>query len=322
MQFPGSLHESPLRKFIALQEDALLILGPRRNPPLPGPLSNTWTAIPIVTSVGFGMLELAEYVEAVQSLRPDIVVGLGDLVIGEKPGMKRLEKMGDRTLEWLTELVSGMRDVEDGTPRTALFAPILPIDAEQQWFYLDALKDEFRDSVSGLVIYDIASVAAIPQELRPLPRLSLGVPTSPHRLLDQIFLGIDIFTISFIGAATDAGIALDFTFPARPYSGNEELVPLGIDMWSPCHATDLSPLQQDCACHACSNHHRAYVQHLLSAKEMLGWVLLQVHNHHVLDMFFAGVRSSISKKSFNIERKLFEKSYELDLPAKTGQGPR
>ena len=67
--------------------------------------------------------------------------------------------------------------------------------------------------------------------------------------------------------------------------GVRELEPLGLDLWSPTYATDLSPLREGCECYACGSHHRAYVRHLLDAKEMLGWVLLQIHNHHTLDVF-------------------------------------
>ncbi len=322
LQFPSSTIESPLRRFIALQQDALLILGPRRVPPLASPVANTYTGISILTAVGFGMLESEAYAEAVVTLQPDIVVGLGDILHGQKLGAKRLEIMGDRTLTWMEELVSEMTDVDGKPSKIALFAPILPIDLGQQNYYVDALKDELRENISGLAIYDISSIECIPEELHPLPRLSLAEPSSPHVLLDEIALGMDIFTVPFVGAATDAGIALDFSFPAEQRVVSQELQPLGIDMWSTVNATDLAPLRPECDCYACKNHHRAYLQHLLSAKEMLGWVLLQLHNHHIIDAFFARVRRSIAHGSFDSERMIFGKTYERELPVKTGQGPR
>ena len=268
------------------------------------------------------MLDYTYYAEAIQKLRPDIVLGMGDVLFGHKPGVKRKDVMGDRTLAWLKELISMMKDEEDGTPRTALFAPILPIEADEQKYYLDALQDELRDSVSGLVLYDSVSVDAIPKNLRGLPRLSLGAATSPHKLLDAMALGMDVFTVSFINDATDAGIALDFAFPAHSDASVEERLPLGIDMWSSSFANDTSPLLIDCQCYTCTNHHRAFVQHLLNAKEMLGWVLLQLHNHHTIDKFFAAARDSIQSGSFEGDRAVFEQTYAAELPAGTGQGPR
>ena len=280
---------------------------------MPCPASSTSGAISIVTSLGFGKLEHTDYVEAVQKLRPDIILGMGDVLFGLKPGVKRKDLMGDRTLAWVKEMISAMENQEDGTPRTALFAPILPIEVEQQTYYLDALQDELRDSVSGLVLYDTTTVDAVPENLRDLPRLSLGDATSPNNLLDAMALGIDVFTIPFINDSTDAGIALNFSFPAVRDPNLEGRLPLGVDMWSSTFAHDISPLLTDCQCYTCKNHHRAFVQHLLNAKEMLGWVLLQLHNHHIIEEFFAGARDSIHGGSFKSDRIMFEKSYAAEV---------
>lgn len=268
------------------------------------------------------MLENDDYVEATQILRPDVVLGMGDVVFGHQPGVKRVDKMGDRTLSWMNELIAGMKDEESETPGTALFAPILPIEPEQQSYYLDALQDELKDDISGLVLYDAGSIEAIPRALQHLPRLWLGESNSPHRILDQIAAGVDIFTISFITEATDAGISLDFSFTDISRNSTDLPLPLGIDLWSHIHATSLTPLRSNCICYTCTYHHRAFIQHLLNAKEMLGWVLLQLHNHHIIDLFFVAVRQSIQNCSFEDHKKAFRKTYEAELPAKTGQGPR
>jgi len=55
---------------------------------------------------------------------------------------------------------------------------------------------------------------------------------------------------------------------------------------------------------------------------MLGWVLLQVHNHAIMDAFFAGVRKSIAEETFEADRKAFGEHYEVELPVMVGQGPR
>lgn len=320
--FPASPNQSPLRKFIALQRDALLILGPRRVPPLSCSASSTSSSISIVTSLGFRTLECADYVEAVQKLRPDIILGMGDILFGHTPGVKRADKMGDRTLAWLIALVEGMKETNGGTPNTELFAPILPIDAEKQSYYLDALQDELKDNICGLVLYDTSSVAAIPENLRHLPRLWLGPVDNPHKILDAIALGTDMFTVPFITEVTDVGIALDFTFGCGAETDPVTRLPLGIDLWSSSYSVDLSPLRTKCNCYACTSHHKAFVQHLLNAKEMLGWVLLQLHNHHVVNEFFERVRQSIQRGSFLRDCAIFGRAYEAELPAKTGQGPR
>ena len=324
--FPCFQNESPLRQFIALQKDALLILGPRRLPPTLTPASNTYTSLSIFTSVGFRTLEVSDYVEATQKLRPDIVVSCVDVVHGgsaRKLGLKRKEKMTERTLAWTKALISGLDEERPrGTGETSLWVPILPIEREMQIEYLDYLEEEdVKVGINGIVLYDIASIDAIPPSLAAIPRLALTAPANPQSILHEVGLGIDILTIPFVSTATDAGIALSFTFSA-PLAQPPHVLALGIDMWSSKHATDLSPLQPGCTCYACSSHHRAYIHHLLSAKEMLGWVLLQIHNHTAIDVFFEGVRASIARGTFVEDCEAFEKIYEPELPVGSGSGPR
>ena len=123
----------------------MLILGPRRIPPVVCSLSNTPDAISIVTSVGFRHLESDEYTGAVRALRPDIVVGLADLVYGQPPGVKRRVKMVDRThaftMDATEELYGEDADIAEEGERckSAYFAPVLPLENTQQSIYLEEL---------------------------------------------------------------------------------------------------------------------------------------------------------------------------------------
>ena len=305
------------------------MLGPRRIPPIPCPASNTNTAISTLTSVGFGTLEVEDYVNAVVKLKPDIALGMGDIVIQEgvksvQVGLKRKEKMAERTFTWLRAIIDVMNEKEkDESKRTVLFAPILPIEPELQRDYISELYEnqEWGKTVGGLVLYNNASIEAIPPELSQLPRLSLDCPATPHAVLHAISLGIDIFTLPFINEATEGGMAFSFSFQSQPQDSSSKQ-PLGFDMWLPTHSKDLSPLVDGCNCYSCKHHHKAYIHHLLSAKEMLAWVLLQIHNHSVIDGFFADVRNSIRNGTFETLQTSFAATYEAELPARTGQGPR
>ena len=304
-----------------MQQDSVLILGPRHVPPLPCPTANTHYAMSIVTSIGFSSLESTYYAEAVHKLKPDIALSMADVVDGQ-PGVKRKEKMGDRTQTWLKDLITVIEEDDENASATAVFASVLPVEAEEQLYYLEALNDDFARRISGLVLYNTTSVLSIPDNLSCLPRMLTTDLRNPHKLLEAVAAGVDIFAVPFIGAATDAGIALDFSFAAGEAEPSNTILPLGVDMWSVAYATDTASLRDSCGCYTCSRHHRAYIQHLLSAKEMLGWVLLQIHNHHVMDIFFAEIRQSIRYGSFHECRKVFGQRYEPELPEKTGQGPR
>ena len=299
-------------------------MGPRRLPPIATPASNKYTALSICTSVGFRSLEISTYIEAAQRLRPDIVIGVADIEsTGIKPGLKRMDKMNERTVAWMRGLQSGMIDAKSNGSNnmSTLFAPILPIEPETQRFYLEHLENQPPSTYSGTAIYDNASINSIPSSLSSLPCLSFDQPSTPHDILTSISLGIDLVTIPFLTTASEAGIALSFTFPAPPLDSSTTL-PLGSDLWSSTFASSLTPLSSNCHCYTCANHHAAYINHLLNAKEMLAWTLLQLHNHAILDAFFAGVRHSISKGTFEEDIKDFRRRYEQLLPEHKGTGPR
>lgn len=315
-----------LRRFIALPRDTLLVLGARRQPPIPSPVANTNSEIGLLTSYGFRSISSEYYAAAVRKLQPDIVVGLADIPFGQETvGLKRKDKMSDRTEVWTRDIIAKRNGIEKGEPRYSIFAPILPIDQDLQSWYLEHLLDDMVDDISGVAIYDAYLLDDLPEALYHLPRLSFHIPAGPHELLRQISLGMDLFTIPFISNATDAGIALDFTFPAPQKQDSvtsNSRQSLGVDMWLASHAESATPLTSGCTCYACTKHHTAYIQHLLSAKEMLGWVLIQLHNHAILDSFFSGVRASIENCTFEQDVAAFEAFYEPSLPEKTGQGPR
>ncbi|GES65714.1 tRNA-guanine transglycosylase family protein [Aspergillus terreus] len=322
---PTASHESALRKFTSFPDDFLLILGPRRVPPIPCAPDNTPNSISILTSVGFRQLDANQYIEAVQKLRPDIAVGMADLVLGKRAGSKRQGKMVDRTHAYTMHGTDKLYGSSDGPSSAAYFAPVLPLENTQQLLYLEELEgDELRPHVSGLALYNTTSLSIVPETLGTLPRVLFDEPASPHDILRQVALGADLVTIPFLGAVSDAGIALDFVFP-HPHSSDAPTPkdqPLAFDLWSSEYKTDIAPLQQDCGCYACRSHHRAYINHLLHAKEMLAWTLLQLHNYHVMDRFFAAIRESIQRRTFEADVQAFQRVYASELPEKTGQGPR
>ncbi|KAI9802388.1 MAG: hypothetical protein M1833_001894 [Piccolia ochrophora] len=321
---------SSLRNFTAFGQDPIVVLTARRLPPVACPSSNTETSISISTSVGFRQLGVEDYVSAASKLQPDIVVGLADLVTDRKTSVQRRGKMGDRTSKWLRLLSDSLRDRRSSSTdalssTSVIFAPVLPIDPTEQAYYLEDVSHELLDHIAGIVTYDGPSLAALPTDLKHLPTLALEDFTDPHQVLDRVAIGVDMISATFVGAATDQGVALDFSFHSsldEPDSSRIVLKPLGQDMWLAKHAIDGSPLHPTCQCYTCRKHHKAYLQHLLGAKEMLGWVLLQLHNLQVLDEFFLAVRQSIDDGTFEARKSNFHLSYERCLPKTAGEGPR
>ncbi|MFK5088302.1 tRNA-guanine transglycosylase, partial [Klebsiella pneumoniae] len=62
------------------------------------------------------------------------------------------------------------------------------------------------------------------------------------------------------------------------------------------HLEDPRPLQEGCACMACTNYSRAYLHHLFRAEEMLGPMLLTWHNLHYYQDLMRDMRKAIEEK--------------------------
>ncbi|KAI1214702.1 tRNA-guanine transglycosylase [Annulohypoxylon truncatum] len=329
---PQSDGKDALHAYTATPTPVATVLGARRHPAVIAPMGNGKDYISIYTSTGFQQLKNKDYYRAVGRLQPDIVVPLADLTFGNShireklPHPKRQIRMTERTEDWLAEFIKLKNAEGEGeTMKSGVFASLLPVSYPMQWEYITRLSQDYVEHLSGLAVYDADIVPDLiaHESLNPLPRLSMDFITSPHEILRQIRLGLDIFTVPFINTVSDAGIALTFSFPP-PAPLTAGSYPLGIDMWSQDHQISLKPLADGCECYTCTKHHRAYLQHLLNAKEMLGWTLLQIHNHYVLDAFFKGIRATLDAEPSTFERDCedFYRSYEYELPKGTGERPR
>ncbi|KAK4242517.1 tRNA-guanine(15) transglycosylase-like protein [Achaetomium macrosporum] len=325
-------HDTPLHRFTAMPPSGTTVLSARRLPAVQSPMGNTNASISVFTSTGFQVLTTNEYLSAVQTLRPDIAIPPADLTHSPiTPNSKRALRMAERTDEWVVEWFSKL----SADSRISTFAPVLPIAYSIQWEYISRLAEDClpTSQLSGLAIYDpdlLPDLAEHCAALLPLPRLALSNPPTPHHILRHIALGIDVFTLPFINTMSDAGLALDFTFPPPPRpdgsssSSSGSLLPLATDLSLPHSATSLTPLSLNCRCYACTSHHRAYIHHLLSAREMLGWTLLQIHNHAVVSAFFAGVRETLARgqEAFEVAAEQFTQIYEPEFPEGAAQRPR
>ena len=74
------------------------------------------------------------------------------------------------------------------------------------------------------------------------------------------------------------------------------------------HKRSLKPIDNSCSCYTCQNFTRAYLRHLIIAKEILASTLLSIHNLHTLISLTRDIRKAIIDGNFDI----FAKEY-LDV---------
>jgi queuine tRNA-ribosyltransferase len=129
---------------------------------------------------------------------------------------------------------------------------------------------------------------AVLEETAPLlpadrPRYLMGVGI-PADLIGAVGRGMDMF---------------DCVLPTRSGRMGRAYTRLGqVNLRNARHADDPRPLDEDCACAACRGYSRAYLHHLVGAKEILGLMLLTRHNLHYYQELMAGMRRAIGGGQF------------------------
>jgi queuine tRNA-ribosyltransferase len=115
------------------------------------------------------------------------------------------------------------------------------------------------------------------------PRYLMGVGT-PEDLIKGIALGVDIF---------------DCVLPTRLARHNAAFSSQGrLNLMNATFSRDPRPIDAACSCYTCQKFSRAYLRHLIVAKELLSGTLLSIHNLHALIQLVKDIRVSILNGSF------------------------
>lgn len=126
------------------------------------------------------------------------------------------------------------------------------------------------------------------------PRYNMGVGT-PDYLFESFQAGIDM---------------ADCVLPTRIARNGTALTSKGrVVIKNATYKEDFSPLDPECDCYTCSNYSRAYLRHLVNAKEILGARLLSYHNLYFLLKMCENIREAIMNDSFLDYKKEFYDKY-------------
>lgn len=110
------------------------------------------------------------------------------------------------------------------------------------------------------------------------PRYLMGVGT-PEDLVRGVLRGVDIF---------------DCVLPTRLARHNAAMTRTDrLNLVNAAYGRDPRPIDESCTCYTCQHFSRAYLRHLIVAKEMLSATLLSIHNLHTLLQIAAELRQAI-----------------------------
>ena len=131
------------------------------------------------------------------------------------------------------------------------------------------------------------------------PRYLMGVG-KPDDLIGAVKRGVDMF---------------DCVLPTRSGRTGQAFTSRGtVNIKNARHILDKRPLDNNCDCHTCKNFSRAYLHHLFKAQEILGLMLLSLHNIHFYITLMKNIRNSIKLREFDKFEKIFlDKYYSGDI---------
>ncbi len=213
-----------------------------------------------------------------------------------KADRKYVQASVDRTFRWLqrckTEMarLNGLEDTLN--PRQMLFGinqgavyPDIRIDHAKRISELEL--DGY--AVGGLAVgetheemYHILDevVPFLPQD-RPVYLMGVGTPAN---ILEGVERGVDFF---------------DCVYPTRNGRHGHLYTNHGrINLFNAQYELDERPIEEGCGCPACRRYSRAYIRHLLKAKEMLGMRLCVLHNLYFYNTMMEEIRDALDNGSF------------------------
>ncbi|HIR35296.1 MAG TPA: tRNA guanosine(34) transglycosylase Tgt [Candidatus Faecimorpha stercoravium] len=160
-------------------------------------------------------------------------------------------------------------------------------------------------AVGGLAVgesheemYRILEVV-VPELPREKPTYLMGVGT-PVNILEAVHRGVDFF---------------DCVLPARNGRHGHVYTDRGkLNLWNAKYERDMEPIDAECGCPACRHYSRAYIRHLLKAKEMLGMRLCVLHNLYYYNHLMERIRKAIEEQRYDsFLRERLEGYQELGL---------
>ena len=198
------------------------------------------------------------------------------------------KKAMERTLKWLDRCYNHHKNKEQ-----ALF-PIVQGNVYKD-LRLTSLKEtipyaKYGMGIGGLsvgepkeIMYEVLD-EMLPHYPTNVPRYLMGVG-SPDCLVEGVKRGIDMFDCVLATRIARNGTALT--------SNGKIVVRNGI------YKNDFSPLDSECDCYCCRNYSKAYLRHMINAGEMMGGMLISLHNITYLNNLMAKIREAIMGDYFS-----------------------
>lgn len=285
------------------------------------------------TPTGRKTIKPADYIRHIDAMRPDVAVVVSDRC-SVTASSCRCKKAVSRTIEWAKACTAEARKrwgkassadaktpapAEGSAPPPLLFG-VIEGGSDPALRAFCAERVGAIEGLAGFAINGLASGLSSAEQLAILKSVTDKLPKSvpivadgmgtPLRVLSGVAAGVDVFESGYPVRLSRLGQGCTFVLdPLARNDKNTTAQPTKINLWDLKYKLDPKPVLPGCTCYACSNHSRAYINHLLHAHEMLAQVLLQLHNIHHYSEFFRRIRSALRDNCFDRFRASFERLY-------------
>ncbi len=207
----------------------------------------------------------------------------------------------ERTTRWLARCKSEMERL-NGLPDT--------INPHQLLFAINqgAIYDDIR-------IAHAKEIAAMNLDGYAIGGLAVGESheemyhildvTVPHLPVDKPTYLMGVGTPANILEAVDRGVDFfDCVYPSRNGRHGHVYTNHGkLNLFNAKYELDDRPIEEGCQCPACRHYSRAYIRHLLKAKEMLGMRLCVLHNLYFYNHLMEEIRDAIDAGEYQSFKK-------------------
>ena len=225
-------------------------------------------------------------IEIQEALGSDVAMVL-DHVIALPASKDQVEDAMARSIRWAKRCLEAAK--RDDQAKFAIVQGGLEIDLRVQCASELSSMNFDGYAVGGLSVGEApadmyrVTAATCPALPEHKPRYLMGVGR-PIDLLESVARGIDLF---------------DCVMPTRNGRNGLAFTDAGqIKLRNAIHREDTRPLEQGCPCLAC-RHSRGYLRHLFVAGEMLGPILLSIHNLTYYQRIMQGARHAIEQDRFD-----------------------
>ena len=206
------------------------------------------------------------------------------------------EKSVDRTTRWLKrckEEMARLNSLPDTINKNQLLFGINQggIYEDIRIRHAQAIRELDLDgyAIGGLAVgesheemYRILD-AVVPELPQNKPTYLMGVGT-PINILEAVDRGVDFF---------------DCVYPSRNGRHGHVYTNYGkLNLFNAKYELDDSPIEEGCQCPVCRTYSRAYIRHLLKAKEMLGMRLCVLHNLYFYNTMMEEIRKAIEDGNY------------------------